>query len=341
LEEAVILSHRKDADGISSAALLRALTKGKVYLADYGEMISTISEIRPAKDVYISDLGLNSSMFDSFESELKRLASSGMVHYIDHHPIKQEFFDRLTDLGVDMFHSQEESAAMLVYKKFQSQLENDTNMKLLACCGAITDYLDEQPLAKKLISTFDRQFLLYEATVLSFSIAIVGRRGVAGVPKLIGFVNDLSDGRRLPHQIEGAAEFAKQFATQSSELIQKVKAKGKRMTNFAYFKTDESSTGNIANFLIGAFNVPVGVAFRAEEPGFLEVSARGSDECSADLGKIIGKIANDLGNPGGGHRRAAGARIREDQFDTFLRMFDSSLSEQMSESKSPQTPSPQ
>jgi single-stranded DNA-specific DHH superfamily exonuclease len=325
LQDSVILSHRKDADGISAAALLRTATKGKVYLADYAEVIATLSEMEPSKDVYICDLGLNNTMFDSFLSELQRLGRNGTVHYIDHHPIKPEFSEALLHVGVDLFHSTEESAAVLVYKKFQDLLANDTNMKLLACCGAITDYLDEQPFAKKLISTFDRQFLLYEATVLSFSIAIVGRRGVEGIPRLLESVQDLSDGRKLPHQIEGAASLAEEFASQSAELIDKVKAHGVRMKNFAYFRTSESSTGNIANFLIGAFNVSVGAAFRSEEPKYLEVSVRGSEDCKKDLGKIIGKIANELGSPGGGHPRAAGARIREDQFDAFVQLFDSML----------------
>ena len=35
--------------------------------------------------------------------------------------------------------------------------------------------MDLQPYAKKLIASFDRQFLLYEATVLSFAISTIGR----------------------------------------------------------------------------------------------------------------------------------------------------------------------
>jgi oligoribonuclease NrnB/cAMP/cGMP phosphodiesterase (DHH superfamily) len=326
MEKAAILSHRKDADGISSASLLRSMTAGEVYLADYGEMVSTLSMIKPARDVYICDLGLNRTMFASFRSELKRLSSGGTVHYIDHHPLNAEYYDQLTALGIDLFHSVEESAAVLVYKRFQQELQNIPNAKLLSCCGAITDYLDERPFASKLISSFDRQFLLYEATVLSFSIAMIGREGINGIPRLVSFVEKLSDEQKLPHQLDGAAEYASQFATQSAELIEKVKLHGKKVHNFAYYRTSESSTGNIANFLLGAFDVPVGVAFRDEEAGYLEVSVRGSGEFTGDLGKIVGKIATELGNSGGGHPRAAGARIREDQFQQFIARLDSELS---------------
>jgi archaea-specific RecJ-like exonuclease len=322
VQESIVLSHRKDADGIASAALVRSFSGAKVYLADYGEMVATISKIEPATDIYICDLGLNRTMFDAFEDQLRRLSKSGRVHYIDHHPISEEFSARLTGLGIDVFHSTEESAAMLVFKKYGNQLAG--NAKILACCGAITDYLDDRPLAKKLISTYDRQFLLYEATVLSFTVAMIGRGGVSTVPQLVEVVEALSAGK-LPHEIDGAAGFAKEFAGQSARLIEKVRRDGVKMKNFAYFMTSESSTGNIANFLMGAFDVPVGLAFRSEDPGFLEVSARASEEFRGDLGKIIARISNSMQMPGGGHPRAAGTRIPEDQLQRFLQEFESSL----------------
>ncbi len=327
MENSVIISHRKDADGIAAAALLRQATGGRVFLVDYGEMLDVIARIELADEVYISDLGLNKTMFDKFLVELKRLKQRGIVHYIDHHPIDPESATKLGDAGIDLFHSTEESAAMLVYKKFQSKLENLVNMKILACCGAITDYMDERPFARRLISTFDRQFLLYESTVLSFSIAVIGRKGVEGVPALIQIVEDLSDRGKLPHQIENSSTYAVDFASQSAALIERVKKEGKKMKHFAYFRTPETSTGNVANFLIGAFDVRVGVAFREEEPGFLEISLRGSEECDKDLGKIMSEVATRLKTSGGGHPRAAGARIKEEQFEEFLQFLDFKLSE--------------
>ncbi len=59
-----------------------------------------------------------------------------------------------------------------------------------------------------------------------------------------------------------------------------------------------------------------------EEPGFLEVSLRSTEESKHDLGKIVSKIALKLNTSGGGHRRASGARIRESQLAEFLQMLD-------------------
>ena len=322
---AVVISHRKDADGLGSAALIRHMTGAKVFLTDYSDMVETLKQVPKANDVFVCDLGLNKTTFADFLSQLERLKAGGSVHYIDHHPMSNEFSERLRKLEIDVYHSTEESAAMLVYRKFEERLSHSPAMKIVACCGAITDYLDLQPFARKTISSFDRQFLLYEATLLSFSISIIGRDGAQSNAHLLKIVEELAN-EKLPHEIPDASSYAQEFASHSAVLIEKVKREGKRMRNFAYFKTKESSTGNVANFLIGAFNVPVGAAFREEEPGFYELSARGSEESRHDLGKILGQISTRFGTSGGGHPHAAGARIKVNQFEEFLTLLDEELS---------------
>jgi single-stranded DNA-specific DHH superfamily exonuclease len=320
-----VVSHRKDADGLSSAALVRYFSGAQVFLTDYSDMVATLETVPETEDTYICDLGLNKSTFEGFANQVSRLGRGGRVHYLDHHPLNVEYSDRLKSLGVDLFHSTEECTAMLIYKKFEEKLSSSPAMKIAACCGAITDYMDLQPFAKKTIASFDRQFLLYEATLLSFSIAMIGRDGLESNSHLIQIVKDLAN-QKLPHEIPDASSYAQEFASHSAALIERVKREGKKMRNFAYFKTKESSTGNVANFLIGAFNTNVGVAFREEEQGFYEISMRASDESKHDLGKIVQGISTKFGTSGGGHPKAAGARIKTTQFEEFLRLLDESLS---------------
>lgn len=326
-KDIIVISHRKDADGVTSAALLNRLTQGRVILADYGELLDVLSTVgEEAKEVFICDMGLNKTVFDGFLSIIKRIRSHATVHYIDHHPLDPEFEKKILDLGVDLLNSKEECAAVLVYKKYEASFRDIPQMKILASCGAITDYMDSQPLAKKLIASFDRQFLLYEATVLSFSIAIIGREGTSGNSLLVQIAEELGSGLKLPHQIDNASEYSLEFASRSAALIDKAKKDGKKMKSFAYFKTRESSTGNVANFLIGAFDVPIGVAFREDDPEHYEISLRSTFEDAHDLGKIVGKISTELDSSGGGHAHAAGSRIRKDQFDRFIEMLDRELS---------------
>ncbi len=107
---------------------------------------------------------------------------------------------------------------------------------------------------------------------------------------LVKLVEELASGK-LPHEVENASTLAQNYASRSAELIEKVRLEGKKMRNFAYFLTNESATGNVANFLMGAFNIPVGAAIREEEPGYLEISLRSSEESKHDLGKIVSRIA--------------------------------------------------
>ena len=137
---------------------------------------------------------------------------------------------------------------------------------------------------------------------------------------------ELASGK-LPHEIEGASEYAQLHAARSAELISIAKRNGRKVhENFAYIVTKESSTGNVANFLVGAFDVPVGVAIREEEPGFYEISLRSTEQSKHDLGKIMGRITTTLGTSGGGHPHASGGRIRRDQLDEFLNLLDEELS---------------
>ncbi len=323
---AIAVSHRKDADGICSASLIRYMTGAKIFLTDYGDMAETLSQVGEADDYYISDLGLNQNTFGGFLEQVTRLCSLGRVHYFDHHPINKDFEKKLLGAGVEITHSVEECASVLVFRKYEEKFRDSPQMKIAACSGAITDYMDLQPFAKKLVASFDRQFLLYEATVLSFSISTIGRGTLDSNMQLIRLAEELAAGK-LPHQIDKASEYAQSFAERSAELLTAAKKFGKKVhETFAYYLTKESSTGNVANFLVGAFDVPVGVAIREEEPGYYEISLRSIEQSKHDLGKIMGRVSAMLKTSGGGHPHASGARIRRDQLDTFLKMLDEELS---------------
>lgn len=322
---AIAISHRKDADGICSGALVGHLTGAKIYLTDYGDMVETLSGIGEAENYYISDLGLNKNTFGGFLEQVERLSSFGKVHYFDHHPINPEFKSKLVGTGMEITHSVEECASVLVYRKYADDLKASPQMKIAACCGAITDYMDLQPYAKKIIASFDRQFLLYEATVLAFTVASVGRGSEESNLELIRIADQIAAGT-FPHELPDAPRYAQSYAQRSAELIATAKKYGKKVaTSFAYMVTKETSTGNVANFLVGAFDVPVGVAIREEEPGYYEISLRSIEESKHDLGKIIGRISIKLNTSGGGHPHASGARIRRDQLGDFLGLLENEL----------------
>ncbi len=323
-KNSIVISHRKDADGICSAALVKHMCGAQIFLSDYADMVETLAAVGKADDYYICDLATNSKTFPGFLEQATRLGSYGHVNYIDHHPLSAESRSKLTNAGVEIINSADECASVLVYKEYESKLKDSPQMKIAASCGAITDYMDSGPFAKKIISSFDRQFLLYEATLLSFTISMTGRGLEESNARLVQIANEIAGGK-LPHEIENAPQLAQTHAEKSARLIQVAREKGKKMNNFAYISTQESATGNVAYFLIGSFDVPVGLAYREEGSDYYEISIRSVEESRHDLGKIASKVAAQLNASGGGHQHASGARIKRNQLESFLSLLDQEL----------------
>jgi DHHA1 domain len=194
--------------------------------------------------------------------------------------------------------------------------------------------MDDGPVARKLVSSFDRQFLLYEAAVLAFAISIIRKKSGSSLkessPPLVEVVENLANSK-LPHEIPGAVEYSQEFAENASLMLSELKREGKKAGNFAYVKTKESSTGNVAYALIGAFNVPVGMAYRDDGPENYEASLRATDDYSGDLSKVVGMIAKELNCSGGGHPKASGIRIKKEQLEVLLKKLEVSLFSPLSE----------
>ena len=191
---------------------------------------------------------------------------------------------------------------MLTYTTFRKVLPE--RARLIALCGAVTDYMDDSPTAKRLMEQGDRLFVLLEATLLSEALGLKGSED--GFPEMV--VGELSR-MKHPHEIAGVPQAALEQLETEAKLGEFVKRHGIKEGNLAYMVTDQHSTGSIAKLLIGAFEVPVGVAMKEKQPGWYEVSLRSTSDARIHLGRAIAKISERLGGSGGGHKKAAGCRI--------------------------------
>ena len=54
----------------------------------------------------------------------------GQVHYFDHHPINKDFEKKLVEAGVDITHSVEECASVLVFRKYEEKFRDSPQMKI-------------------------------------------------------------------------------------------------------------------------------------------------------------------------------------------------------------------
>jgi single-stranded DNA-specific DHH superfamily exonuclease len=308
---AYCLSHRKDVDGLASGSLAVAATGGQILLTDYDDMIENLRRIPDdAERVVISDLGADSADFPLFLSEIQRIAKNAKVTYVDHHFMSDDAKRMLKRTGIQLVHSVKECASILTYETFKDVLPE--RARLLALCGAVTDYMDDAPVAKKMMEHAERHFVLLEATMLSFALG--NHSDEEGYPEML--VGELSK-MKQPHEIKGVPEGALAQLAKEASLGEEVKAGGTKKGHLAYMVT-RYSTSIVSKVLLGAFDVRVGVALKEKQPGWYEVSLRSTSEAKIHLGRTIGRIAAKLGGSGGGHRKAAGCRIPTSRMNEMI-----------------------
>lgn len=310
--KAFCISHRKDVDGLGAASIVSAATGAGFLLSDYDDLIENLGRVpADATEFYLCDLGTDNADAGDFLREMKRLSAQAKVTYIDHHFMSGSTKRKLKRAGVKVVHDSRECSSILAYRTFRDGLPEGA--RLIALCGAVTDYMDDSPISRKMMEEADRQFVLLEASMLAYALGKKGGKG--DFSEMI--VRELAAMKR-PHEIEGVPEAAVEQLTDVARMGEVVKAEGRKLGRLAYMHTAQHSTGNVAKLLIGAFGVPVGVALKAREGGWYEVSLRSTSECKVHLGRTIAKISASLGGSGGGHKKAAGCRIPVDKEEKML-----------------------
>ena len=313
------ISHIKDVDGVSSAALVLAARGGTFRLTDYDDLIKEIDSVpASATSVTICDLGTNASNFSEFVGRLAGLAKRVPVTYIDHHYLAEEAKAQILETGVELRHDVRDCASMLTYLRYKDSLPEGG--RLLALYGAVTDYMDGSASASRMMETFDRQFVLLECTMLAYALARKGRD--YAYPEML--VKELAL-MKAPHSIDDVGKEALEQAEVVRLLAEEVRSKGTRLGRLAYMKTDESATGNVAKLLLGAFGVPVGVAYKEKAGGVAEFSLRSTSESKIHLGKEIGLIAQKHRGSGGGHEKAAGCSVPVSEAEGLLEDLETKL----------------
>jgi len=319
----ICVSHKEDADGISSAALIKQAFGGDCVLVDYPGMIDALELLRndkKLKKLFICDLGLNQQTNDNFVELLTELRKKRVsVTYIDHHDIDPKVITKLKKIKVKLIHDISECTSVLVYDTFKKKLLEHSSF--IAACGAITDYMENKPVASKLLQMYDRQFALVNATVLTYNI--VGHQ--KDPDYLLYLVDELSESK-FPHEIPNTYEFAQIQVGKLAEIMSSVRKSMKVSKNLAHMEVLDSGASGAVNFVLGFSGKDVGIAYKERvDKGIYAVSVRGSPSCKTHLGQLVSSVAADLGGGGGGHARACGATIPKEKMKKFLQEMNSRL----------------
>ena len=319
----ICVSHKEDADGISSAALIKQAFGGDCILVDYPGMVDALELLRndkKLKTLFICDLGLNKQINDNFVELLTELRKKRVsVTYIDHHDIDSKVITKLKKIKVKLIHNISECTSVLVYDTFKKKLSEHSSF--IAACGAITDYMENKPVASKLLQMYDRQFALVNATVLTYNI--VGHQ--KDPDYLLYLVDELSESK-FPHEIPNTYEFAQIQVGKLAEIMSKVRKSMKVSKNLAHMEVLDSGASGAVNFVLGFSGKDVGIAYKERvDKGIYAVSVRGSPSCKTHLGRLVSSVAADLGGSGGGHDKACGAVIPKGKMKKFLLKMNSML----------------
>lgn len=278
-----------------------------------GKAIS-IKQSRRNKRLIICDLGLNKKNESAFVEVLGEIVSNGYkVEYIDHHDVGEEIKAELRKVGVTLVHSTEECTSVQVYQRYKKKLNSYSSF--YAAAGALTDYLEQRPIASMLVSRFDRHFLMLESTALSYMIS----SNQHDEKFLLKIVNSISKDR-FPHDIEGGFMMAEKYAIRVSEAVKSLEGSITRKKNLAFVRNDLDLTASvIVNFVLGISGRPVALVYKPrDEINSFVISIRGSKECEAHLGRLVNEIASNFGGSGGGHDKASGAVIPKDHLNGFI-----------------------
>lgn len=319
------LSHMEDADGISSAALIREAFGGDTTLVDYPGLMPAVESLlndEKLKSLYICDLGLAKNNQDKFVEVLSTLRKKKVaVTYIDHHDIDPEIVKRLEKAKVKIFHDINECTTVQVYDAYKKKLSDHSTF--VATCAAITDYMEDRPKGAKLLQIYDRQFALISATVLTYNIV-----GHQKDPDYLLYLVELLSESKYPHEIPNTFEFAQIQVGKLAEMIDKVKKSLKTMKNLGYMEIMDAGASGAVNFVLGLSGKEVGVAYKERvDHGIYAVSIRGSKSCKVHLGRMVNSLAAEFGGSGGGHDKACGAVIPKDKIMAFVKEFNSRLNQ--------------
>jgi single-stranded-DNA-specific exonuclease len=305
--QVMCVSHVKDVDGCVCAGLVKLAAQARFLLTDYGRINECLRRIRaPIDAVYLCDLSINDTNYE----ELDRIRGFAEVTYVDHHPVDAGLVARLKGMGVEVVHDLRDCASALAFDLLHERLPHDAG--LLASYAAVSDRLEEGPIAQELLQSYDRELVYFEAMVLSFAL---DRADVRLKRRIVTHLSALG----YPHQIDDVPRLALEQAERIAVLRKELPSRATKYGSIAYVEARGDSLGSIANLLLDVCEADIGIGFNTDQKrGVVDLSIRGRERVDVDLGAVTAQLAKGFGGFGGGHPKACGARMPDSRLMEFI-----------------------
>lgn len=308
------ITHGDDVDGLTCGALLIRLFGAEVIPANYDDLEKALTSVGDDVDqLFITDLNLREALLPLIEG----IRGHSSVTIIDHHPMDESLGDALRRLGVEIVHDTRDCASALVYDHFRDKLEVDAAR--LAAYAAVSDMFEDGPVASRLMDGMNRKFVQNEALMLSAAL---------GCDQSEAFKRRLLDELSryaYPHRIRGVVEASVAQLEKIVRIKETVPGRARVMGRLAVMECgDDSSTGEVANIVMDALLVPVGMCWK-DQGEMVNISLRGERRLPEHLGGLASRISKKHGGFGGGHARASGAKVPREKLDAFIADLSAAL----------------
>ena len=307
-----------DGDGVTSGALALAVYKdAEVFFSHPAGLYEDLLEITKKNSigrVVICDIALCEKRLQDLIRLFEKLGKNIEIIYIDHHPEPLQI--PLKELPITVFHSENACAAELTYKFFEDRLPWD--LTRVALYGAICDYITDTEFFKNTLKEWDQRMIFFEAGVLAQGLE--GSRGQYDFKRHI--VKHLSD-NGLPSSLSELLIKALIETMNEEEMRRELYNQIVCMNNIAYVINPRGSVARAANYVRVISKKIVGIAME-EKKGFMVMSLRTAHE-KIDLNSLLRKLAVKYNGTGGGHKKAAGARIPKEFLNDFLNELDKEI----------------
>ncbi len=315
--KAVCITHGDDVDGLVCAVYLANLRMASTILVNYDELEGALRKIQPpVKEVYLCDLNIR----DAVCPEIVEIAAFAKTTIIDHHPTAEDILGNLQRAGVALIHNTNDCASVLLSDHFRGELTHEELR--LAAYAAISDQFEEGPLASRLLSEFDKQLVQHEALILTHALA-----KEHSMPFKLAVIEELKK-CIPPHSIDRVAEAALSYLDTATEIVRLLPKEAVKLGKLAYIESKERvSTGTMANLLLDALDIDVGVSYKTVGADVLNISVRGRRGFGTHLGDTTRQLAQKYGGFGGGHKLASGASIPAGKLRKFLLSFEEELAQ--------------
>ena len=296
-----IVTHR-DIDGVCSLAILLNFLETREVEEEHEFMEAYLDKLNTTDQMIFLDISL--------DNILKFATDKTLV--IDHHPYSKKI-DKIT------FYNPRENdpesyipTTYLIYEVI-SEIEDIDEMKWIVAVGIVGDRGDlNSEFCRNFIKDFDYEKLELAARFI-FSADLIDHN--KGLEKALQI---LKKSKKLDEVLDNI--YLKYCYDEVQREIQNSKKKIEKEDNVFFIEIDTKYNikSIIASNFLDKYKDAIVIAYYSRE-NYYYISGR--TNTNLNIGKIFGEVAKTCGGSGGGHEKAAGARIKKDKIELFKEEF--------------------